>query len=636
MRHPARSLRVTLDALLIAGAVAMPLALATGHVAPLAVTLAALWIARVVLRRGRSIRSLAPSETTLILAVLLIVYLGNGRTLTSGDSIPARHLPLSILRAGSLALDDVSFLYAECVPYYLKLVDGHYVSAYPVGAALLALPLYVPAALAGVAPSHPLLVELEKLAAAITVALSAVLLYHAARRIASRRMALFATAAYALGGSSLSVSSQALWQHGASQLGLAAALYCLLRGDDEPIWLAYAGLPLSFAVLARPTDALMAGAIALYVFWRRPSRFVFFLLAGVPPAVFQLWYNARYFGTPFRTQWDPFDAETWSGSFWPGLAGLLLSPGRGLFVYSPIFALSVVGFVLAWRRNGHGLLRALGVAAGLTLLLYAKWEMWWGGLTFGPRLLADLTPVLALGLCPAAPLLARRRALRVTAAALLAWSIGVHAVGAFAHDYYWNAYADVDRSPGRLWSWTDNQVVNPVRQVLGRVSLVLAGHPTHRTAPELVAAVYAPARAPSASVTPSPGAELALAARNVGRAAWLAWPRDADDVMMLVWRWRRPDDGTLAAGGGLPLYHDVVPGQSHDFRIDLEPPAAPGSYVLEVGLARKRGGCVSPIASPDLRLPVTVTASTAERPRARRRCPAGPVRPSPPACPAAS
>jgi hypothetical protein len=43
-------------------------------------------------------------------------------------------------------------------------------------------------------------------------------------------MALLVTAAYTF------VSSQALWQHGPSQLGIAAALYFLVRGREAERW----------------------------------------------------------------------------------------------------------------------------------------------------------------------------------------------------------------------------------------------------------------------------------------------------------------------------------------------------------------------------------------------------------------
>ena len=53
---------------------------------------------------------------------------------------------------------------------------------------------------------------------------------------------------------------------------------------------------------------------------------------------------------------------------------MVLSPGRGLLFYSPIFILSLAGLALAWRKNGDVLLRYLGVGAILSILLVAKWH----------------------------------------------------------------------------------------------------------------------------------------------------------------------------------------------------------------------------------------------------------------------
>jgi hypothetical protein len=616
----------------VLGAIGALASLVYGGVTLAVVALSALWVLRLVVVHRGGLDRLGPAqETTLLLAILLVVYLGNARTLGGGDTLPARYLPLALLRQQTFRLDGFPVLHATCAPYYLAHVGGHYVSVYPVGPALLALPVFLPAALAGVPADGPVVAELEKLAAAIMVALSAVLLYRAISRIARRRLALLATAAYALGSSSFSVSSQALWQHGPSQLGLAATLYCLLRGRDQPSWVAWAGLPLSFATITRPTDALIAVGIAAYVLWCRPRQLPGFALCAAPPLVFQLWYAARYFGDPFRTQWNPLDVGRWSTPLWEGLAGLMLSPGRGLLVYSPIFALSLLGFALAWRRGGDPLLRVLGVASCVLIVLYAKWEMWWGGFTVGPRLLADLTPALALGLVPLEGLLERHRGLALAAAVLLGWSIAAHAVGTYAHDQAWNTYADVDRHPARLWSFTDNQLVNPFRRTLARARLLLSGVPTSGSAPELLAASYAASLAPPRQVPASSPLELSVAVVNEGRAAWLAWPVDSDGIMKLRWRWRRPEGGTTVAAGVRPLYRDVAPGRSRDFKLRLDPPP-PGSYRLELGLVRNGPACASPIGSPELRLDVTVTGSDtpADAAMPARRCPSGSLDAGPP------
>ncbi|MFQ5873787.1 MAG: hypothetical protein ACE5JL_08290, partial [Dehalococcoidia bacterium] len=350
-------------------------------------------------------------EAAILFSVLLMLYLANGKTLASGDTAPARYLPLSILREGDFDLDEFPFLYERGTPYYLRFVNGHYVSDYPVGPALLALPFYLPSALGSVGSDSRFLADLEKLSAAAIVALSGVVLYLVLRRLTSLRMALFITAVYGLGTSSLSTSSQALWQHGPSQFALTVTLYCLVRGYSQSPWAAVAGFPMALAVISRPSDLMIALPLGAYVLLHHRRHVWGFLLSAVPPVLFQLWYNTTYFDNPFRTQWPLLESRLWTTPFWEGLTGILLSPSRGLFIYSPIFALSILGIGMAWRRRGDLLLRYLSVGVLLTILLYSKWWMWWGGWTYGPRLLADLTPILAVFLYPLKDVLLRSRTL---------------------------------------------------------------------------------------------------------------------------------------------------------------------------------------------------------------------------------
>jgi len=431
------------------------------------ILLLAVAILRLLLRP----RAPASHAAGLLFAVILIVYLANGRAIPADDTLAARYLPLSILREGNFDLDEFPFLHEHA---FIESVGGHYVSPYPVGAALLALPMYLPAALGHVDAQSPLIAELEKLSAAIAVALSAVVLYLALRRLTSATHALVITLVYAFGTSGLSTTSQALWQHGASQLALTVALYGLVRGRDDR-WGALAGFALAFAVISRPTDALLAVPLGLYVLVHRRKQVMSFALAACLPILFQLWYNAACFANPFRLQFFPTLSAAvrqlsrgrglWRTPFLDGFAGILVSPGRGLFIYSPIFLLSVVGLALAWKKGGDLLLRYASVGVLLTILLYSKWFSWWGGYTYGPRMLADLAPVLAMSLYPVLPLLHTSRALKAGFVVLALWSVVAHSIGAFVDDRSWNERVDVDNAPERLRSWTDNQLVDPIRRV---------------------------------------------------------------------------------------------------------------------------------------------------------------------------
>src|SRR5215813_10477695 len=73
--------------------------------------------------------------------------------------------------------------------------------------------------------------EVERL---LIAALSVVAFLALAERLASARTALQLTIIYAFGSETWTISSQALWQHGASELLITLALLCLLWAAAEP------------------------------------------------------------------------------------------------------------------------------------------------------------------------------------------------------------------------------------------------------------------------------------------------------------------------------------------------------------------------------------------------------------------
>jgi len=415
------------------------------------------------------------SPLVLFLAVLLVYSLSTA-TAPEGDSTPARYLPLSILREHNFDLDEFEFLYKGRQPFFLVESNGHMVSTYPPWAAVFALPIYLLPVLGGIQAGSSLVFELEKLAAGVITALSVVVLYAALRRLTRERVAWAVALVYALGTSSFSTSSQALWQHGPAQLCIAVGLYCLIRGQAEPRFTSLAGFPFAAAILCRPTSALIVLPIGVYLLHRARDRIVGFVCAGLPLLAVLLAYNRAYFGSVATFGFGGFvfgqgpEATDAAGLFdkplLAGVAGVLVSPGRGLFVYSPIFILSLAGIVMVWRRPGEELLKYLSLAPVPLILLTAKWINWFGGWCYGPRLLAELTPVLCLFLVPPFERCAGSRPLAAVAIGLSALSILLHALGAFA-DQSWN----LRLIPGRLgfheevlWQWrTSPPVYNAQR-----------------------------------------------------------------------------------------------------------------------------------------------------------------------------
>jgi hypothetical protein len=592
------------------------------NVAPPTILLMALILSRVLMLCCVSSRK-EPSAyiPTILFCAFMILYLANGVTKWTGDTLPARYLPLSILREGNFDLNEFHFLYAQKIPYYLVHLDGRYLSLYPVGPAIAALPFYLFPALGGIPPANRLSEDLEKLAAASIVALSACLLYLVLRRLASGRVSLLLTVIYALGTSSFSVSSQALWQHGPSQLALTIGLYSLLRGREDPPWIGLAGFSLAFAVICRSTDLLLILPLGAYVMLYHRPQMGWILLGMLPPWLFQLWYNDAYFHDPF---FQPFGRAYWSTPLMEGLSGILLSPGRGLFVYSPVLLGSFLGMALAWRRHGDPLLRALSVGILPTLLLYGKWGNWWGGWSYGPRLLADLTPILTICLVPCAlrleavrPCGWRLRASQWLFVALALWSVWAHTLGALWDDNRWNASPPIDLSPQRLWSVRSSPLVEYGEDVFGRVWIAMRRLPTSRSAPQLLSAVYRLDPSSFDVVAPSTATEcdlrFCITAVNTGQSVWLAGGGSDKGTVALTWRWVKEGKEVPGFGGGQALRHDVFPGRSYTFQMPFLPvPSEPGQYVLELEMASAYVAMFSRWGSGSSTIRVTVPTWTTE------------------------
>jgi hypothetical protein len=122
-------------------------------------------------------------------------------------------------------------------------------------------------------------------------------------------------------------------------------------------------------------------------------------------------------------------AEDWLAlPFWIGLRGLLFSPGKSLFLYSPWLLLAVPGTWLFLRRHRRdGVL--IAVFPWLIVGLYSMKLVFHGG-SWGPRYLVTVVPLLAVAVAPVVDWCLRRgRTARVGLAALTALSIGAQLIG---------------------------------------------------------------------------------------------------------------------------------------------------------------------------------------------------------------
>jgi len=120
-----------------------------------------------------------------------------------------------------------------------------------------------------------------------------------------------------------------------------------------------------------------------------------------------------------------YAGEGFTGDLLVGLYGLLLSPGKSVFLYVPLL-LALPWAVVPFARRHRPEAALICALAPITLAQSALWWIWWAGWGWGPRFLVPLMPFLTLML----GVLLERRAWRYAIGALLLpLSIGVNLLG---------------------------------------------------------------------------------------------------------------------------------------------------------------------------------------------------------------
>jgi hypothetical protein len=302
------------------------------------------------------------------------------------------------------------------------------------------------------------------------VSVAVVLAFLTARRRLARRRALLMAIGLGLGTGFWSTASQTLWQTETAVFGLALAVWAFVAPDERigaPRSIAI-GIGLGLAAAARP-QLVPAITLLLAGTWMRSARrhaavatvIVAAILAALCAA------NVRWFSHPLGAL--PLLQEVNSRlhgtgeSFRigvEGLAGLLVSPNRGLFIFSPVALVAAAGLRESFAGGARSPQRWCLLALVAQVSFYASYSVWWGGHTYGPRYLLDVLP-LAVPLAAVWMTSARPgRLARVAATVALAWSTAVSATGAFCYpNDRWNVDpADVDRNHSRLWDFSDNQI----------------------------------------------------------------------------------------------------------------------------------------------------------------------------------
>jgi hypothetical protein len=329
----------------------------------------------------------------------------------------------SIMGQVATGLVDHHSITVSLDPYHLN--SPH--SFYGIGMSLAMIPTIILAKLLG----RPEIAG-EMWTNAWLLAVLVALVYMWARlRPAPPRAAVVTASAVGLGGGLLAYASTGMAEV-ALAVTIAGGMLGIAGVSRRRGWAPWlVGAAAGGSVLVRDDSSLLVVpwlvAGALLASPERRQALVRIVIGGLPFLAVFLWYDDARFGSPWKVGYQ--GVATFHHSFFAGLYGLLISPGKGLVFFAPLILVAAAGVGRAWNHDRAQVLAAVALLAS-RVLFYAGYWGWYGGGNYGPRYVLAATPVLAVGVVEVViRWTSYRSPLRVAAAACAALSVGIGFVG---------------------------------------------------------------------------------------------------------------------------------------------------------------------------------------------------------------
>jgi hypothetical protein len=235
-----------------------------------------------------------------------------------------------------------------------------------------------------------------RVVATLLAVLAGLLLYVALLAAQPPRISAFGAMAATLSFAGVSTLGQGLWQQTAALVPLLLVCAAASWGHRYAWALLVASVSAVGGAWLRPPDLAIFGSLLLYAWmvhqkagWNKKwwiASGVGGLIASIPFIRWNLLYHDSllFLGqVSANEQIGGGSAFQSFGLGWvEGWAGLVFSPGRGLLFFAPI---ALVGLFYAWQLKKE---RLICIGLCVQFLLCGVFVKWWGGLGFGPRLLA--------------------------------------------------------------------------------------------------------------------------------------------------------------------------------------------------------------------------------------------------------
>ena len=432
------------------------------------------------------------SQPLLVFLVTLTVFLA-APVSQSLDSRYCLMVSQNLVDNGSFRLNRAPGV-VEALPFYpfksnFEVVNNDLYYLFPNGSSLLSVPYVAAMNRFGLNLLPPdgffdigLEIRMQRGLASILMAGLAAMVFTTARLWLPPGWSWLVALAAAFGTQVFSIASRGLWSHTWGIFLLSLALYVLARQAQEkrPYPCLLATL-LSWGYFVRPTFSISILAVTALMLVKYRGAFLRYGATGASWLALFIGYSWFTYGKLLPTYYA--GNRLGSQTFGTALVGNLVSPSRGVLIFSPVI-LVVIYLAIRFRRflRNPSLAATAGAACVGHLLVVSTFAHWWAGHSYGPRFMTDVVPWLVilaiLGIdamraalragegVPADPVVGNweRRAVLAAGALLLAFSIFTHGRGAFSNDtHLWNVTPNVDLHPEKIWDWGSPQFMTGLR-----------------------------------------------------------------------------------------------------------------------------------------------------------------------------
>ena len=429
------------------------------------------------------------SNKKLFFLVFFCVLIPNllNTNVTSWDTRWTIHTAYSLISEGDLDLDEYADYLKKNDNYGIWKERDHIYYFFPIGVSIISVPFvfiaeYIYELILVVNPEIKTKLAaqgitlfnvsnyyyiLEYFIASIIVSICAGMCFLICRKYLSIRDALIITFVFAFCTSLWSIAGRALWMHGPLILFLLIVIYMLISENlnvKKVIWM---GLLMAFCYTIRPTGIVFFGVFLVYfLFTNRKFASIYFLSGA---AIFAWFFILNYsLYNNILPPYYQFYADIINGNGYPNffeaLAGNMISPGKGLLIFSPIFVFSAIGVYMKIKMKDFSIMDFFFILLFLGYYIsIAVVTKWWSGWSYGPRYISDTLPVLIYFLIPYFKYpeffkKTSRKVLNYVFIVLVIASLYIHTRAAISFRVWndWNGVPnDIDYHPERIWDWKD-------------------------------------------------------------------------------------------------------------------------------------------------------------------------------------